>query len=124
MTTPSTPTTIERILYAAATLVVLSIAGGAVLLELTDSHDARPRILAQADGAPWDDGTARAVPWIVENLSSVDVERVQIQVRVGDREPVSQEVDYLPRGSSRRGVARLPFEPGEPTVEVAGYRLP
>ncbi len=124
MKRPDPPNLVERVLYVASTAFVLLVAGAAVLLDLMAPEDPHPRIEARVEGSGWNDGGARAVPWIVENVSSHDVERVQVEVRLGDGEPVSQEVDYLPRGTSRRGVARVPADGGEPVVDVVGYRLP
>lgn len=115
---------IEKILYAASFAIVVAVAGGAVALDLLGEEDLHPRIEARLDGPAWTDGTARAVPWIAENVSSHDVERVQVEVHIGHGAPVSQEIDYLPRGSSRRGVARVRADGGEPVVEIVGYRLP
>ena len=114
---------IEWMLYAGAAVVVVGTVGGALALDLAGPEDAHPRIVARVDGEPWTDDDKLAVPWVVENVSSWDVEQVQIEIGAVDAEPVSQEVDYLPRGSSRRGVARV--DPGgEARVDVAGYRLP
>ncbi|MES2644434.1 MAG: hypothetical protein V4850_33415 [Myxococcota bacterium] len=124
MTETEPTSTLEMALYALSTVVVLVVAGAAVVLDLTAPEDPHPRLEAHVDGPGWDDGTARAVPWVIENVSSHDVERVQVEVRLGDGEPVSQEIDYLPRGALRRGVARLPPVGGEPVVHVAGYRIP
>jgi uncharacterized protein (TIGR02588 family) len=114
---------IEWVLYVSAGAIVLATLGAAVLLDLTGPHDEHPRVVVQVDGEPWEEADALSVPWIAENPSSWDVEQVQIEVRAGDGEPVTQEIDYLPRGSSRRGVARV-RPGGEPAVEVVGYRLP
>lgn len=113
---------IEWVLYTVAATVVIGTVGSAVILDVAGPDDPHPRVVARVDGEPWMDEDLLAVPWIVENVSSWDVEQIRIEVS-GGAEPVEQEVDYLPRGSTRRGVARI--APGtEPTVAVAGFRLP
>lgn len=117
-------TTIERLLYVASTALVLGVAALVVGLDLMGPDDPHPRLEATVDGAPWNEGRALAVPWVLENLSSWDVEQVQVRVRVGESEPVEQEVDYLARGATRRGVALVGGGEGVPTVRVVAYKLP
>lgn len=113
----------EWVLYGLSALIVVGTVGGAVYLDVAGPQDPHPRVEVEIDPEPWVEGGLLSVPWIARNPSSWDVEQVQVEVRCGSGEPVTQEIDYLPRGSSRRGVARV--EPGgEPGVEITGYRLP
>ena len=113
---------IEWVLYTAAAIVVAGTVGSAVVLDVAGSKDPHPRVVVRVDGEPWMDDGLLAVPWRVENVSSWDVEQIRIEVGAGSA-PVEQEVDYLPRGSSRRGVARIDAG-GEPAVTITGFRLP
>lgn len=117
------PSRIEKILYFVSTLIVLGVAGAAMALEASAPDDARAEILAFQDEDPWESDGATAVPWTIRNVSAVDVERVQVAVSIGEEE-VTQEVDYLPQGASRSGVAHLPPGAEKPRVEIRGYRLP
>ena len=115
--------TSERILYGVSTLVVVGVVAAAVIADLSGPDGPRPRLEVRPDGPAYDDGDVRAVPWVAENVGGIDVERVQVEVRLGDVER-SQEVDYLPRGASRHGVALLPRAPEDPELSITGYHLP
>ena len=115
---------LERMVFAISAVIVLGTVGAAIGLDAGTPHDPHPELTTALDGAPWDDGDARAVPWVAENTSTWDVEDVEVSVRLGDGEPVIQQIDYLPRGARRHGVARLPRADGEPVVTIVGYGLP
>ncbi len=114
----------EKLVYGASVLLVTGVLGAALWLDAAP-REAHPRLTVGADGEAWQDGEARAVPWVARNPGTWDVEQVQVEVRCGASAGSVQEVDYLPRGATRRGVSRCaPGESGVPTIRIASYRLP
>lgn len=114
---------VEWVLYASAAAIVAGTVGASLILEIAGPHDPHPQVVIHLDGEPWVEADVLSVPWVVENQSSWDVEQVEIEVTHAD-DRVDQEIDYLPRGTTRRGVARVEVGPGEPAVRVTAYRLP
>ncbi|RYG37204.1 hypothetical protein EON81_07370 [bacterium] len=83
----------------------------------------RPPILEVRTEAPEKAGDGWRVPFTVRNTGDTTAESVKLDAKSADQE-ASADLDYVPRGSERKGAFVFERKPGKLSATVAGYMEP
>ena len=120
----------ERVILALSLIVVVAVAGGALLAEFRRSAPAGPVLEVEVTGEPAPQGSLFQVPITVTNAGNGGAEQVTVNVALtlpnASPEPVSLVIDLLPAGGSEEAVVVFASDPAAGTIDarVESYLLP
>ena len=120
----------ERVTLALSLIVVVAVAGGALLAEFRRSGPAGPVLEVEVTGEPAPRGSQFQIPITVTNAGNGGAEQVTINVALtlpnASPEPVSLVIALLPAGGSEEAVVVFASDPAAGTIDawVESYLLP
>jgi uncharacterized protein (TIGR02588 family) len=116
-------TIVEKIVFSVSAALIILVAIGLVI-DIFRTGDSRPLVTVQIVRTEVREG-GYEVELLVRNSGRSAAEQVHVEAHSGE-ETGSFTVDYLPEGSSARGIVRFSRDPRlfAPKLRIASFRLP